>query len=394
MTSARSDPFGGRPLAISALMVLMAFSWTSVVVLPLLITAYVQAYHLSEPVAGMLSTVEIGALSLAAFLVSPTIHLMDKRRLCIVGCAAVGIGNGISCSFTSLWPFIVSRALVGAGEGLVVAATNALPAQARNGQRLYALGQVALGVGASLLIFASPLALARSPAQGVFWVEICASVITLCLALGLPPAITRAEEHAKAGRFPLNGAVLGALFSTMLFFIAQTALWAFADQVGAERGLADGQVDSYLGFSVLIGLVGSSTATWLGNRRGVLIPLVFGFLTVTVLGVAMYSIPSPLAFAAGVLLINVFIVFVTPYIFTVLAELDSYGRVASAGGAFTNLGNTLAPALSGLAAAYIGYSAIGYASAICLIAGLVCALPGARAVIRQRSRLQTPIEIS
>lgn len=388
-----SDPFEGRRWAVPALMVLTVISWLSVILLPLLITAYIEAYGLSAPVAGALSTAEIGALSVAALLVSPRIHRMDKRSLCLIGCVAVVVGNVLSCTVSSLWPLVASRIIVGVGQGVIVAAINALPAQSQNSQRLYALSQVGLGLGAGVLIFAAPLALARSAALGVFWVEIFAGVVAFVCAVALPSGIDRGAHTVSTGRFPVSWPIIGAFLSTMLFFIAQTAAWAFADRVGTDRGLTSEALNSYLGVSVLIGVVGSSTATWLGNRLGILLPLIVGFVAVAGLCVAMYSIPSEAAFIAGVLLINVFIVFVSPYIFTVLAELDSHGRVASAGGAFTNFGNTIAPTLSGLTAAYVGYSAIGYAAALCLIAGLMCALPAANVVTRHRTRmtLETPV---
>lgn len=368
-------------------MVLTAFSWLSVTLLPLLITAYVKAYGLSEPVAGTLSTVEIGALSLAAFIVSPRIHRLDKRVLCLIGSLAVGLGNVASCSFSSLWPLVASRVLVGVGQGIIVAGTNALPAQSRNGQRLYALAQVGLGLGASILIFASPLALSRSPALGVFYVEIAASIVAFVCAFALPAGVTELHERAATGKFPINAAVIGSFSSTMLFFVAQTAAWAFADRVGADRGISADMLNTYLGLSVLIGVAGSSTATWLGNRAGVHVPLIIGFVAVAILCIALYSVPSKSAFIGGILLINVFIVFVSPYIFTVMAELDAYGRVASAGGAFTNLGNTIAPLLAGVTAAYIGYTAIGWASAACMVVGLICIMPGAHAIAHHRARL-------
>ncbi len=266
--SMTDDPFAGRPARVFALVVLTAFSWLSVILLPLLISAYVRAYGLSEPLAGTLSTLEIGALSLATFLLSPKIHQIDKRVLCLGGAAAVLAGNVASCLFGSFGSLLASRVLVGVGQGMVVAATNALPAQSANGQRLYALAQIGLGIGASLLIFSSPGALHWSPSRGVFLVEIFAAVAALAISTLIPPGIERRNEGGPVGAFPFDGAVAGAFLSTTLFFVAQTAAWAFADRVGADRGIAPATVETYLGLSVLIGVAGSSTATWLGNRAG------------------------------------------------------------------------------------------------------------------------------
>jgi predicted MFS family arabinose efflux permease len=382
----RVDPFSKSKVSILSLVVLTAYGWLSGVLLPILIEGYITTYKLSETWAGALGTAEIGTLSIVAFIVSPYIHLRDKRALCVIGCLLVIAGNGLSYMANGLPLLATGRIAVGAGLGLVVAATNALPTHSENSNRLYALGQLGLGIMASLLFFAAPWATERFGAKGVFVIEVGASIVALLLAPPLPSGIQTVEHQADAGRFPLNVNVLSAFAATALFFVAQTALWAFADRMGAGLSLTVETIARYLAFSCLLAIAGGAIAVCLGERLRLATPLVIGFVGVAVMGVLMYGVPSKSAFATGVLFVNFFSVFVTPYMPTILADLDRHGRVVSAGGAFTNVGCTIAPLLSGLTAAYIGYAAIGYMSAACLVIGLACGCWSAAGVMKLRVR--------
>jgi predicted MFS family arabinose efflux permease len=360
------DPFAGDGRAVLSLVVVTAFAWLSFIFLPALIDNYVRGYGFSATRAGVLASIEVGSLTIMALLVTPSVNRRDKRILCAVGAIAVLFGNVLSL-VSNQWESIgVSRLIVGGGLGLVVSATSALPALSRRSERLYALGQFALCAFGGLLIFAVPPLVDRLGIHAIFWLEIAVSVIALVGTVRLPAGIRVEERRASNGPVPLNTDVIRALAAAGLYYVVQTALWAFAGQAGQHAGLNESSVDFYLGASAMCGILGATIALGLGTRLGIYRPLAFGFLSQALFGLVLYTGSRQATFIPAVLLITVSSVFVTPYLLATAARLDELGRAASAAGAILNLGATVGPVAAGLTASRLGYAWIGYASVVCL----------------------------
>ena len=363
------DPFVGNAAATSALVLLTVFAWLSFIFLPVLIDQYVNAYGYSESMAGSLAGGEVGALTLVTLIVSRGIQRRDKRLLCTVGGVLVIGGNALSLAATEWEVLGLSRLVVGSGLGLVVAATNSLPALSKASERLYALGQFALCVFGCLLILGVPFAVGRAGSAGIYWLEAGTAVVALLCTKWLPPGRARPMPEER-GRLHIDVMVMRAVGGACLFYIVQTALWAFAARAGERVGMTSDGIEAFLAASAICGAGGAALAIFLGTRLGIIAPLAIGFLSQAGFGVLLYSGRSKAEFAAAVLLITVSSTFVTPYLLTVAARLDPLGRVASAVGGFMNLGATIGPILAGAAAARFGFHWIGLGSAAVLAVGL------------------------
>jgi MFS family permease len=373
------DPFQVGSRAVVLFAVVTAYAWLSFIFLPLLIDTYVASFHLSAKSAGVVGGSELGALTLAALISSVTVHKHDKRVLCSLGALIVIFGNLFSIA-TKSWELLgLSRLVVGAGLGMVVSATNALPALSERSERLYAYGQLALCVLGSLLIFSVPPIVARAGYQGIFYLEIAISAVAIVCSAGLPAGIV-VRGRPSGVQLPVNAAVIRSLAGAALFYGVQTALWAFSGQAGAMVGLSADAIDNFIGASAIIGAGGALLAIALGTRAGLLWPLIIGFGSQAILGVLLYSAFGAASFAVAMMLITASCVFTTPYILAVAARLDNLGRVASATGAFMNFGAAFGPVLAGSAAARVGYGWMACGSAILLAGGLAIVLRPARLV--------------
>ena len=199
----------------------------------------------------------------------------------------------------------------------------------------------------------------------------------LLVAPALPAGVSNRAVAAPA-RLHVDTNARRALAAACLFYIVQTSLWAFAGQAGERAGLAAERVDFYLAASAMCGVGGAGLAMLLGMRRGMLAPLVCGFLAQAVFGLLLYVGRGAVVFVPSVLLITFSSVFVTPYLLALAAELDPLGRLASAAGAFMNLGATVGPIAAGAIAARFGHAWIGYLSALLLVGGLAVVAGPAR----------------
>jgi predicted MFS family arabinose efflux permease len=371
-----SDPFLGKPWAIASLAYVTAYGWFAVTVLPLQIFEYIGAYHLEEWSAAVLAAIEVIALAITALAVTPSIAFRNKRAMCAGGCIATTVANLLSLLPMPWYVLLVTRIIAGAGFGVVVASTNALPVLSRQSAHLFALGQLALCLFNALIFFLLPLAIEPFGLHGLFLFEAGTALVTAAVSMGLPKGLL-VRSSRRLQSMPRNGKVIGALASTFLYFHAEILLWSFAVQSGAAHGLKASEVDSALAWGSGIGTFGALAAVFIGLRWKLKAPLVIGYSVTGLLGLFMYLPGSQRAFTLAVLAICFFIVYVTPYILEVLAQLDAEGRVASAGGALINFGSGFAPLMAGGLAHEFGYASIGYLSFGLFVVGLVLIGPAA-----------------
>jgi MFS family permease len=130
--------------------------------------------------------------------------------------------------------------------------------------------------------------------------------------------------------------------------LSVAGLWTFAQELGRTAGLSSQSVSSFLGFSQLIGLLGTF-APWLLGRllgRGV---LGAAGLLVTAVGVATVAlVHTPTAYIAGNLAVNLGYWIVLPLGLSVAADLDrNSGRLVAFMLGTSSIGLAIGPSLAG-----------------------------------------------
>ena len=74
----------------------------------------------------------------------------------------------------------------------------------------------------------------------------------------------------------------------------------------------------------------------------------------------IYSSGDNNIYLAGILTLNMGIVFLTPYMMAVLANLDAEGKIAAMGPTLINIGSAVGPLLAGVVIHYNGYDVLPY----------------------------------
>lgn len=120
--------------------------WLSFMVLPYEISVMGTAFGLSQGHASWIATAEMLALALSAVASARTVARKDKRLATGVGMAIASVGAAASLGPSTLALFVLARILFGGGLGVVAAATNALPADHEQPERIYAFMMVALAL--------------------------------------------------------------------------------------------------------------------------------------------------------------------------------------------------------------------------------------------------------
>lgn len=381
---------------ILSLSLVSALSWLSFAALPYEVSVLSDDYHIGTLAAGWMVSAELVAVATIASLFGRSIERFGKRKLVYAGIAVAACSSAV-CLFALSFPaLILARCLFGAGLGLIAAATNALPAGDPNPERVFGFMMLGLSVLFSVLMFATPAAMAHYGGQGFFGIELLFLLVVGALAPWLPEiaAVPAANGASITTRLP-SGAGKG-LLSLAIVLLGQGTCWAFAEQAAAKVDLGGSGLAMIFTISALLMLVGAVAATWLGLRAGHRIPLLVGFGLQIAVAICMYCIPSQFAYAAGALALNAAGSFTLPYLQGLLSELDSSGRSAALSGAAINFGAAAGPALSAALAIFSGLAPIGIVTSIILVGGYVLAMSAAGKIHpahRQPGMTDSPIPI-
>jgi predicted MFS family arabinose efflux permease len=353
-------------IAISAI---SALGWLTQIALAYEVTILADEYAFGPTVAGLITALEAGAMAVTVLYVGRSIDQRDKRRLTLLGILIAITASLISLSVVTLPTMAFVRALFGVGLGLIAAATNALPSQRRNPERLFASMQFAVGLVFIIIMYLGPPAHDVVGRLGLFWIELSILLLFSPLALLLPGGVISSETVSARSQLPPHALPFLMALGTM--FVSASATWSFAAQAGQAIGLSPRAIADSFTASALANNIGALAATALGLRLGYRLPVSMGYVLLAGATLLMYANVAEPAYVAGVVLFNPAFAFLVPYLQGKLAEIDASGRSAALGGAAVMIGGSIGPAVGGGLAAFQSMTSMGICIAmITLISAL------------------------
>lgn len=360
--------------------------------------------HFGYPSWGA-GAVATGQLACAALLNAATPWLFrgaHLKKLAFVAAAVALLGNGLAWLGSSS-VFIAGCLLCGAAFGVLLNVTNRLVASSTAPQRGYAIVQLVEVLFCIGFFLGVPPIVERFGSLSVFAAlsVLCAGVFVLLA--GVPVCAPGGSEgdasvstegrviKLKAGHAPPNtGAAVLSLCATVLLFAGQSSVNASLVSIGAAVGLNVLWVGRVISLGLLASLCGAIFARGLGERAGLLRPLLAG---AGVLGSAMLVVTvggGAAAFVGGAIVLFMGIVFVVPYIYALLAGLDKAGRWASIGPAFVLTGWALGPGIAGVVIRGGDFTTLGYVALACVAVAMALFLCAQR--VRLRAELASAAE--
>jgi predicted MFS family arabinose efflux permease len=347
---------GRRDDAVSV--ALWCIGFTGLALEPFWIGGIVDHMGVRAGLAGQFGALQLGCTGVVSILVAPRIGDWSRRRISVAGLAVTLLGNLIVSIFPTVSSVLVSRVLVGLGEGATLAVAHAAIANRQNADRLYAISYLSLMAYAMLLYLTVPLLTERVGVIAIFVVHaiVCipgfmvASVLIDARPDNVPPRST--DALARTG--------IAALFAAAVFYISEGALWAYVERFGVRVGLSPAQVGRAIAFALFLTIGSSLLAYVVGTRFGRRGPIIVGILVLAGMSVLLPNAHTRLEYVIGVVLFQVAGIFVMIYVTGFLASLDSSGRVVAAAPASRGIGNTVGPAIAGAALAAYGYELIGW----------------------------------
>jgi predicted MFS family arabinose efflux permease len=354
-----------------ALQVVASLGWLSFLGLPYGVLSVSQRFNASESLSGWIASGELLAVAVAAMLAAMSVSKRDKRTLTALGLIVAIIGS-LGALFTSTLTLeIISRVIVGAGCGLITAATNAIPVLFKHAEKTYAKMLLSMSLVYAVLMYGAPWAMDHFGPQGFGIVE-----LILFLALGLavfwlPRGDTattqQPQEGAASATVGLAPGVLAILVGIFLLFASQALTWAYAAAYAQVIQVDSDTVTLTFIATALAQIPAAFLAARVGERYGYRLPIAVGLGLLTLDYLGMYCVGLPSVFVISTVLFSAFAVFAFPYIQGLLAKLDLTGQGAAWGGGAMYLGAAAGPAIGGAFFEKLGFAGVGIACAALVV---------------------------
>jgi predicted MFS family arabinose efflux permease len=328
--------------AFSAVIVAALLGEYSLLIMPFIVTAMMQSYGLDESRAGQYVSLQLAAMGIAGFAASYLVSRISPRSIVLVGAILVIAANVLCATGTGGASLALGRLITGLGEGSLMAAAGAMAAGITDSHRLFSILGLVIAAVAAIALLSAPLVFQYAGARGVFWF-LAISPLTSIIALPwLPQRTAASTEVHMLGALRIPGA-LPALFAFALMWFGASALWVYAEQIGAAQGLSLGQVGSYLAIGQVAGLLGPIFAVRFGEKIDMRCSIAVGAVLMAAASLMMVFGQRAIFYALGVSLMSIGVMFLAPCFRSLMAKLDSTGGVVAMSVAFYTAGFGIAP---------------------------------------------------
>ena len=368
-----TEGFVGR----GTLLVGHAAGMLDLVSMPIWVGVLIQFRHISPPEAGLLVGIYTAGVFLASVLLAPRFNRLPARLVAIMG-FLVGALAFFSITYIDGFAALVPTHFVaGIGAGSALSMVHGTISRSARPHRLFAIVNFGVAIFSIAFFATVPDQVQHNP-NALFYVLGGLLVLGAVAAVAAFPqpsagnAARLAHVAANAGAVPFRLSVILAFLGVALMSTGQSETYSFLERIGTWRDFPASDIGRMLVVSGFLNLLAPIAAALLENVVPRLTTicvalLVHACITVTASNSALFI---PYA-AAGSLLIFMTI-FSHTFMFGAIAKLDPSGRAASSTPAMVTLGAAVGPALGGAVVQFAGFPAVGWVSAVILVASAAC----------------------
>ena len=347
---------------------------------PIIVGVLVDDGGFTDRAAGF--TAGFGAIGsvLIALICALTIHRLPLQRLALIGISAAALSN-VACAllYENHELFYLLRGFNSFGDGAGYAAVMSTFARERNSERCYGLFMMLQFGLAAVGLWALPTYLPELTVTQLFLGMASLNAVALGLAFFIPNTAALAEGisiRASEWRLLASVTALSGLVALCFFEASNTSTDAFIERIAVYAGLSDAEIGASLGIASLMGVPGAFAILWVGSRFGHARPVLVG---VAVGALSLYWLLQAESYGSFVLWASVHSItwaFTTPYIQSILADMDPGGAVVTAGGIASGAGGGLGPSAAAMLVSadnYTGVLTVGLATYAIAVIGIVIA---------------------
>ena len=332
------------PVAVGACIFACVAAYGVYLGLPLILGALADEYGFSNPQIGWIGAAENAGMLLGSVSVSVSSRWASYRVLTAVGIAIALAGNASTLEITSFASFCIIRLLTGIGSGICYSAAIAALSLTREAARNFSIFVVVLVVANSLELWLIPDVVAAWHVRGIY------AVLGL---LFVPPGVLLAYIPKRLRQTPAVGPKQGialawfCLLGVVLFCVAASAFYAYAERIGLSVGMTESAISNTLTLCNLFSLTGSMIAYAVGRRWGQHRPQLAAILVMIGVYAAWAVSLSVPAYLSGVLIFFEVWSMVSVYQLSTLTGIDPSGRYVALIPAAQGIGQSAGPFLAG-----------------------------------------------
>ena len=334
--------------------------------LPVYLGAAAESLNLTADKVGVLASVELVPIALAAALGPLWITRFNWRKLAGFSIAIMVLGNLICTTVESYSALIWVRAPTAFfGNGIGYALALSILSESEKPDRIFGIAIIVQVLVGALGLFFLPY---LTPDLGLA----APSLFIIATALvGLPFLSQCPEQSAKLSTISSDGSKPYPLYLPLLglaihavWYINVGSFWAFVERIGDTAGLASTEIGTALTLGMLVGLLGAGLAAILSDRYGRTWPMA---VTIVSHRILMYYMTKNLNFVSLAVIVSLYNFtwnLGLAYLLGLIATTDSGGRLAVLIPVAQVVGTGGGPVVAGSLATSHGYSAIIYLAAV------------------------------
>ena len=316
--------------------------------MPFQIGALIDGLDLGEAAAGLLGSAETVTIGCCMLVVALGAVRMSPRKMAVCGAVIAGSGQLLS-ALTDIYALIlIFRVAVGLGSALCLAAAIMTIASSRHPESLTGHVYAYVILLLALLIYLVPWILSGGYHRALFTLFAILTFLGILLLFKLPSEQIQQQQifDIKTG---INSYWLIAIFLTgeFLYLAGIGTVWSFIERIGLSVGMTPHDVGLYLSLGMLVSVVGSFTAGFIGMRLGRILPLAGGAILTGVAGGLVSASMDVVSYVTGMFIFLFLLSFVLPYVIGTAAMIDRSGRLATAAFAVQVLSYGVGSAIGG-----------------------------------------------
>jgi len=344
---------------------------------PILVGSFVDGYGLSLAQSGYvfaIFTLGIALSSITMYLIGIHLNQKNLRIYALVFAIAGWVILGLVKDFQVL---LIVSGVTGFGCGLMSSANFALlHTTAKPGKNFTILLFFITASSALSLLGATYIKQAFGD-EAVFFALAIISALALPLIFFIPPALKFSEPATTELNDEDDGAYRNKpiwLWLLMFFFtyVAFGVFWTYAERMGIEVGLSTEQVGTLFSVGIVLALLGSVVAYWLGERHGYARPLGAAFLTLGSIFITLALVPKAGPYIICILLFFFLWVMTDVLELGTLSSISKDGRYAALVPAFQAIGNVAGTSIgASLFALGLGFKSVMFLACGSIIFALI-----------------------
>ena len=359
---------------LPALCIANTLSACSIGAQSLWVAALVRSGSLSISAVGSLASGELFTSAIASLAVSAWGQRASPRRMAVVASALATIANLVAM-VPSLPALVMGRLLAGVAVGTLVANIYGIAARRQDAQRVFSIMPAAAIAAAGGMYFISGTLIGRYGPAGLFALLACLSAASLAATLrGLSDlsAVSAApgSTQIRLTRDAVKTAPLLASLALLATVIGLSPIGPYVVLIGSKSGVSVGTIGTILGVTTPLVIAGSLAARALGERVGLLSPLLFSIVALAIDLCFLVIAGSPIPFSLCLAVYFLSGGFFNPYAMALLSRTDPSGRFASAAPAIFLVGSAAGPKIGSTIISLWSFQMLAPFTATLLIIGV------------------------